>query len=391
MATCTAALRTACGVLVVASVAGCGAAPAMLRAPVAERCNAAGVSRCADLTDGVLDYVDGDRAVALSSISNLVDASEPERIRAFADALDAIAGVPALGSAGDAVREVAVFLKGEVRFGPADDARQGPNGRAWAGALAAPVEAAPRPSPGDARAESSGARPALDVARMRGATIVPVGHPKAGYCAALSTIAPLERPSGSSARSVCVRAFIGPLVVTDLHAGGCAMDLFVLAGRPEDPEWFLLNPPGAALDVHGAGMLVRDGQELVVGARVAGSDLLRREPACSVTWHGWKPDDTEAPAAPALAAFDGAAADRALRDVDLSGCATGGGPSGPGHLVVTFSPDGRVASAVVDASPYEGTRVGECVARRFRLVSVPPFGGASRMMGKFFNLIPPLR
>jgi hypothetical protein len=82
--------------------------------------------------------------------------------------------------------------------------------------------------------------------------------------------------------------------------------------------------------------------------------------------------------------FNPAAAAQALGAVNISGCRSAGGPRGAGHLVVTFSPDGSVSSAVVDQPPFAGTPVAGCIANLFRAARVQPFAGHSVRMGKSF-------
>lgn len=84
--------------------------------------------------------------------------------------------------------------------------------------------------------------------------------------------------------------------------------------------------------------------------------------------------------------FDHDAAARALADVPLDACRQDGGPTGEGHVAITFEPDGSVRSVLVDAAPYAGTSVGECLAQRFRAVRVPAFGGAPVKVGKRFSI-----
>ena len=86
------------------------------------------------------------------------------------------------------------------------------------------------------------------------------------------------------------------------------------------------------------------------------------------------------------AQFDRGAASAALGGVDIQGCKKPDGPTGPGHVTVTFAPDGSVASAVVDQGPYPSTAVGGCVAGKFRAAHVPAFGGAAVRVGKSFTL-----
>ena len=83
-----------------------------------------------------------------------------------------------------------------------------------------------------------------------------------------------------------------------------------------------------------------------------------------------------APAAQASAPFDRGAAAAALGSINVAGCKKSDGPTGSGHIRVTFSPSGNVISAVVDQPPFSGTAVGGCVAGKFRSAHIPPFGGA---------------
>jgi hypothetical protein len=81
-------------------------------------------------------------------------------------------------------------------------------------------------------------------------------------------------------------------------------------------------------------------------------------------------------------AFDRFGATRAL-SVDLAGCRRADGPTGAGHLKVTFHPSGSVSAVEVEA-PYAGTATGACVAQRVRGVSVPAFSGGPLTVGKSF-------
>lgn len=80
--------------------------------------------------------------------------------------------------------------------------------------------------------------------------------------------------------------------------------------------------------------------------------------------------------------FDRAAATRAL-GVDVASCKRGDGPTGPGHVKVTFQPSGSASGVEVDA-PYAGTPVGTCVAQRFRATTIPAFAGGPLTLGKTF-------
>jgi predicted Zn finger-like uncharacterized protein len=95
-----------------------------------------------------------------------------------------------------------------------------------------------------------------------------------------------------------------------------------------------------------------------------------------------------APPAPAAggstAPFDRGAAAGALGAVNVASCKRPDGPTGPGHVSVTFAPDGSVATAQVDQPPFAGTAVGGCVAGKFRGARVPAFSGGSVKVGKSF-------
>ncbi len=97
-------------------------------------------------------------------------------------------------------------------------------------------------------------------------------------------------------------------------------------------------------------------------------------------------NDTAAPAAAqgSTAPFDRGAAAAALGSVNVAGCKKGDGPTGSGHVKVTFGPNGTVQSAVVDQPPFAGTAVGGCVAGKFRSAHIPAFGGAAISVGKSF-------
>lgn len=101
---------------------------------------------------------------------------------------------------------------------------------------------------------------------------------------------------------------------------------------------------------------------------------------------------TEAPkpAAPAgdLPPFDKGAAQAALGNAaaQAQSCKKPDGPTGSGHIKVTFAPNGSVSSAVADTPPYQGTPVGGCVAAKFRSVHIPAFSGSPVGGGKSFTI-----
>ncbi len=89
---------------------------------------------------------------------------------------------------------------------------------------------------------------------------------------------------------------------------------------------------------------------------------------------------------PGAAPFDRGAAAAALGSVELGDCGRLEGPTGSGHVTVTFGAEGGVNSAVIDGAPFAGTPRGGCVAAKFRSARGLPFTGAPVRVGKSFSL-----
>jgi hypothetical protein len=68
----------------------------------------------------------------------------------------------------------------------------------------------------------------------------------------------------------------------------------------------------------------------------------------------------------------------------VQSCKKPDGPTGTGHVKITYLPDGTVQSAVVDQPPFAGTAVGGCVAGKFRSSQIPAFRGSPLTVGKSF-------
>lgn len=85
--------------------------------------------------------------------------------------------------------------------------------------------------------------------------------------------------------------------------------------------------------------------------------------------------------------FSKEAAASALSSVDLSKCKTKNGPTGEGHVTVTFAPkSGSAKTAVVDDGPLVGTKAEKCIAREYKRAKVPAFKGDPVSVGKKFKL-----
>jgi len=88
----------------------------------------------------------------------------------------------------------------------------------------------------------------------------------------------------------------------------------------------------------------------------------------------------------ATAPFDRGAAAGALGGVNVQSCKKPDGPTGAGHVTITFAPNGSVSSAVVDQGPFPGTPVGGCIAGKFRAAHIPAFAGGAVKAGKSFTI-----
>ena len=84
--------------------------------------------------------------------------------------------------------------------------------------------------------------------------------------------------------------------------------------------------------------------------------------------------------------FNRGEAAAALSAVGYVSCRKPDGPTGNGHVYVTFDPSGTVASAVVDQGAFMGTPVGGCIAGKFRGAHVPAFSGGPVKVGKTISL-----
>ncbi|MBX3219136.1 MAG: hypothetical protein KF795_01375 [Labilithrix sp.] len=253
-------IARACAIGLVA-LAGCGGGAWIVKKPVAEQCSSAGLQKCEDLTDGLVQYVEGDKAGAEPKLRAAAKANSPEKIRAFTDALKPITSV--LGSEQQAsIDGIIAILAGDG----AEPAAQ-PEPKALARAPESAVETA--------AAATEAHRPDL----VRTGMAKPATDPRATAC----ETGPL---GGDESRCRRVRAIVGPFTVTNLYAsGGCPDEVFAFAGRAENPHWFIGALPNAPINVNGS-FAVEDGEALFVGVRATGKDPPKADSKCTIVWSG---------------------------------------------------------------------------------------------------------
>lgn len=249
----------------------CGAAAQLaLKQPIVDQCASQGLKGCDELTDGVLAFTEGDKAKAEAKLRAAAAANEPEQLKTFATALKPIADNIG-GDTGTALKSVIAILLDAGTKAPTERAAASTQEGKTADTVAAANDEKTPPTPPPPRFEKHD-----EHERIRTFTVLGGLGERATTCGA----GPLASTSGACKR---VRIGVGPMIVTNLYSsGGCRDELFVVAGRFEQPQWFVLSQPGAALNVAGQ-LVVDDGEELSVGARST-KDALHTDVHCSVTW-----------------------------------------------------------------------------------------------------------
>jgi hypothetical protein len=89
------------------------------------------------------------------------------------------------------------------------------------------------------------------------------------------------------------------------------------------------------------------------------------------------------------ARFDAAAtkAPLARAATEAQACKQSGGPAGKVTVVVTFAPDGKVASATITDAPFAGTAIGACISSAFKRAAIAPFSGLPGTVSKTFSIL----
>jgi hypothetical protein len=167
----TVGLRVALGGSFLCCVGCFGGAQLILKGPISDRCSDAGLKGCESLTDGVLEYVDGDRDEAMKKIQKGAAQNEPEKLREFADRLRALKSIPGADQYIHPVLEVADLLSSDQQESKFSSAKT--SGRAK---TSMKREGSPRG--GDDSASSAGGSE-----RARAGTIVPSVDARAIACA----------------------------------------------------------------------------------------------------------------------------------------------------------------------------------------------------------------
>ena len=229
----------------VATMTGCSAAKVVLKAPIDDRCSATGLRGCPDITDGMLLYVEGDKAGAVRKLLVGAAQNSPADLQKLAKALDDLKTLPGAESYVAALDE-AVSLMVE-QAGPITPSQS---------------NSAPQKSNQEEQETPDSLDQPLrtvvtaDTDPRQVTTVVASGvhsGPKIGWCADLA---------GEPA--ACRGTARGPLFLTDVESLGRQCEgQFVAVTRGREARFVLDGP----FQIHGARIFLGPGEVLVVGQR----------------------------------------------------------------------------------------------------------------------------
>jgi hypothetical protein len=294
--------------ILAASLAGCASSQTVLHDPVLTRCNGSGLRDCAELTEGIVLYADGDLNGARSRLWRAGAQNSPTGLKAFAASLQALGTSPGVNGYAEPLIELAALL--EMQADRATPAAPQPPRTPGAEAPQGSGQAAERGASIASTTSTASARgPAsMPGAPSKGAPEAPAQAPRRDLAQALTADTDPQRLDGGVASpgtspakvscgalfgtgsAYCIKATEGPFVVTDLKVvSGCPNELFVAVGSSTSPRWALLSTGASPLSVHGGRLVVRAGEFLFVGAQAQKTDKISTDARCSVLWSGFRP------------------------------------------------------------------------------------------------------
>jgi hypothetical protein len=263
-------------VVIGSTLLACGGAQLVLESPIRDRCQSAGLQGCDELTAGVLLYVEGKEAEGMQKVEAGIqkNMSAPKELAQFVDAMDTLKQVPGAGQYVATLEPVLSIIRRTVeRSQDLENAEDGED-------RMASKQDDSLPRRGDSRAGSSERRRPRSGPERPFAGVIRATPENTDSCSFLDERTPAEDFK-------CVVVLTSLEVLTDVHVSpACSHDVFILAGDPQNPYWFLHGPAEHGLNVHGANYPVRSTDALV-------ALILRKKPespwddlGCAVTWAG---------------------------------------------------------------------------------------------------------
>jgi hypothetical protein len=253
--------------LTLLALASCGSSSLILKPPLMVGCQKAGLPKCPELADGVIEYVDGDKEKAEATIRGAVVGASPDKVQLLIKALKELDSLPGSDKFMGPMHDVIAILTGKSPAATRET--PGLTANEPGVSLTSSVDASGQASPWT---------------RLRASTARIVGNSQTTTCTALSYAG-----AAASISSLCLRATIGPIIITDLEwSQGCPAETFALAGNPDQPIWYFRSDEGRSFAMHGAAFIVPDDTQFVVGHRLTSSSPLPTA-SCGVTWAGRRP------------------------------------------------------------------------------------------------------
>lgn len=245
----------------------------MIKQPVVAKCESIGLHGCDHLADAVVQYAIGDKTAAATSIDEAADTNDREQVLEFATALSLLTSIPGLAQYTQPIHEIAEHLRKHVAKGGGVPRKTPPSAVASSAIPSQPETVAP------VLAKTS----TEIIGRLRAGTVAPLSDERGAPC----------QLKDDPAHAMCIRSVMGPVVVTDIHAGPeCWGRIFVSAGAPELPSWYVRSGSGTGLDIHGAALVVAEGVPLIIGVAPLPAQKgapVHVDAACSVTWAAQRP------------------------------------------------------------------------------------------------------
>lgn len=215
-------------------ISGCGGASIILKPPIVDRCSSAGLKGCEQITDGVIQWVEGHKDEGRDLIERGAAKNAPKEVRTFSTGLRLVANMPGMESYAQDLKSIADVLEDQ-----------------------APAKAKSEPvAQSDAKT--------LDVTRVRAGAINPANGTDC------------STPMGASR---CQRALIGPAVVASLvFSGRCGVGSAAIVGDLEQPRWEVAIPANTAMGLTSLALPLTEGERLTIAVAAGGGS------ECEVAW-----------------------------------------------------------------------------------------------------------
>jgi len=257
----------------------------VLKSPVQDQCEGAGLTGCPQIAEGVVLYADGKQAEGQDKLKSGAAANNPDDVREFAKALATVTSMPIPGVSQYAgpVRQVAELLATEAEAS------------ATLAAKSAPPQSDKTKAAVAGSVEPGGEEPEGETRRVP--PVIPNDGPAITQTVSESTQAWAGRQQCYLfGRNVsCASVQQGPFVVTDVVAlPGCKDVMYVGSSARDNPyreavtyvfKWAV---EGTQPGVHGARLAVNPGESLLVAVEPKDGAVVE-DPKCVVSWSGYHP------------------------------------------------------------------------------------------------------